>query len=158
MQTNLVLYALPTNLAATATATASSDSGAVDPDTLEPTQDASKAIDGNLATRWQAMGGVDENLTLEWEKPQTFNRVAIKEFSDTIRAYALQRFDEARGDFVDIVVRQVARMGGDPLLSVAPPAPVTTKALRIVVTDFSPSPTLSVVSISEVWSWPRLAR
>jgi len=150
VQKDLVLYALPTNLAATAEATASSDSGAVDPDTLEPTQDASKAIDGNLTTRWQAAGGLDENLTLAWAKPQTFNRVAIKEFSDTIRAYKLQRYDEAKGDFVDIVSRQVARIGGDPLLSVALPAPVTTTQLRILVTDFAPSTTLQVVSIFEV--------
>lgn len=153
VERNITLFKLPPNLALTATAIASTESSAVDPETGEPTQDAPKAIDGKMDTRWQSatpVEGEPESITLVWEKPQTFNRVAIKEFSDTIREYKLQRFDEARGDFVDIITRQVPKLGGDPLLSTALPSPVTTKQLRILFTGFAPSTTLNAISIFEI--------
>lgn len=150
---DFTLFPVPPNLARTAVATSLTDSGAMDPDTGEPTQDAPKANDGDPTTRWQSATPTPdqpEELVLTWDKAQTFNRVSIKEFSDTIREYKLQRWDDGKSDWVDIVTRPVAPMGGDPLLATALATPVTTKALRILFTGFAQSTALNAISVYEV--------
>ncbi len=151
VERNFVLFRQPPNLVKGATVQASSESAQTDPDTGNPLYPASFAADGDLKTRWMAGGTDNEYLDLIWEKPQTFNRVTIREFGDAITEYKLQRFDEGKGDFVDIATRKVVQKGGDAILTTTLADPVTTKQLRILISGFvSPGGGLPAPSIMEV--------
>nr|WP_294895118.1 family 78 glycoside hydrolase catalytic domain [uncultured Pedobacter sp.] len=87
-----------TNIARIARATASS---MLVREAQNPVQEAFRANDGDIETKWVANSPNNQWLKLEWMKPQTFNKVVINEIGNHITKYKVQYWDGAK--WIDIV-------------------------------------------------------
>jgi hypothetical protein len=140
---DFALVALPPNLALKAKAAASSEESA--------DLNAAKAIDGNLTTRWQAGAGdqAGASLELDWDSPQTFTKVTIRESADRIRNYTLQRWDATKNDWADMVTNAaVPARGGNAVLSNVFAQPITSNKVRLMVVDASAEPSVFEMEVS----------
>lgn len=129
---DFALAALPANIARTAKAASSSD--------WEDGEayNAAKANDANLATRWNARADDEDGsfLEMDWDQPQTFTKVVIREAFDRIRNYSLQQWDTASADWKDILSNvAVPARGGNPVLSHVFATPLTSTKVRLLVND-----------------------
>lgn len=133
----------PTNLALNATAASSSNWD-------ETTYIAMMANDGDPATRWNSAGGDTAGswLELAWDSPQTFNKVTTRQAFDRIRDYSLQ-VPDASGTYTDIYrMREVPRVGGDPVLAAAFPTAVTASKLRLFFHAVDEVPSIYEVEVA----------
>lgn len=58
-----------------------------------PGFEAFKANDENLETAWKANDSIDQWIEVAWVKPQSFNKILIKEEGDKIQSHKLQYWD-----------------------------------------------------------------
>jgi hypothetical protein len=143
---DFALVSLPPNLALQAKAASSSDD---DTGNFK----AANANDGNLATRWLAGSGdqAGASLELDWNSPQTFTKVAVREQSDRIRNYTLQRWDDSKSDWADIATNvAVPARGGNPVLSNVFAQPFTSSKVRLLVVDATAEPSVYEMEVSNV--------
>jgi hypothetical protein len=142
---DFALVALPPNLALKAKGASSSD--------WEDGTDynAAKANDGNLATRWNSRAD-DINgswLEMDWDAPQTFTKVTVRESFDRIRNYTLQRWDSSTNNWADIVTNAtVPAKGGNPVLSNVFAQPITSNKVRLLVVDSADTPSVFEMEVT----------
>lgn len=124
------------NLSLQATAASSSNSD-------DDANSAAKANDGNRYSRWISGEQDGSWLEMTWSQPQTFTKTVIREASDNIRNYTLQRWDATTSDYVDIVTNvAVPKRGGHPVLSNVFAQPITTTKLRLLVVTAENAPSV----------------
>jgi hypothetical protein len=109
----------------------------------DDTASAAKANDGDRYSRWISGEQDGSWLEMEWTQPQTFTKTVIREGSDNIRNYTLQRWDASTSNYVDIVTNvAVPKQGGHPILSNVFAQPVTTTRLRLLVVTAENTPSV----------------
>jgi alpha-L-rhamnosidase len=105
-----------------------------------PGFEAFKANDENLETAWKANGSNDEWIEVAWVKPQTFDKVLIKETGDNIRNHKIQYWDGKA--WVDIA--KGTSCGSDKTYTFKA---VTASKCRLYVEEATNSPIISEFQI-----------
>ena len=126
------------NLARTATATASTESEAMDVDMINYTELAPMANDGDTNTFWRPLLDLntDEWLSLKWAQPQTFNFLVVREAGDFVANWALQSMNTTSNEF-STIGSGTGPATADPRLDYSfaalSPAPLTSNEVRFLI-------------------------
>ncbi len=136
---------IPTNLALNRTSRASSvwELGAG--------YEASKAFDGNLATRWNAQSGTQFNnnqwLSIDLGSTTTYNRVIVKEITaPRVTAYKVQWSNDGV-NYSDIPATNGTTIGFDKLIDFSK---ITSRYVRLYMNTATALPTINEVEVYNV--------
>jgi hypothetical protein len=140
---DFTLIALPTDLALTATTSASTYY-----QNLDDYSDK-KINDGDLTTRWNSDSGdiSGSYLSLTWTTAQTFNSIAIYEALGRITNYTVSVLDSS-GIMKDLATNDLEATGKDRLILIPLSSPVTTKELDITINEASNLPSIYEVQVT----------
>lgn len=121
------------------------------------------AFDGKTSTRWHSAAGETKGawIAIAWNKPQTINSLEVQEMHGRITGFRIQQ--RSHQEWVDIFIgegpaaptpdpKDAANRGKVSVHSIRLPKPVTTSAIRFLVTDTVKSGPKSNVSIRE-FTW-----
>jgi hypothetical protein len=132
---DVTLFKNPTDLAAGGDYIASTeDTNTVD-DNGDLVYDGTKLVDGDLKTYWQSSEGEGVMFGVQTAKPITFNQVLIYERGNIINNLTLQKYDDAKGDWVDLQTKSFVTGNGDPVLTFTFDQPVTADQIQAVVPE-----------------------